>query len=200
MFLVVSSLGQVRVFERWGGFNRRCIGISRTTTICIDYSALERASRHRRTRLIISNRPHTIAVLSEQIRAICIDVFVQEEKVGQGCGKFHDKQVAVVAFDRCIVLATARVYLLRDDGGHCSHWRGSDSRCAIGVRDRHVLRPSCIPCWQWVSWCADVDLGPIHAFQIWVSWCADADLGPIHAFQIIAAAIDDLGLKLVHMI
>ena len=107
---------------------------------------------------------------------------VQEEKVGQGCGKLHDKQVAVVAFDRCVVLAIARVYLLRDVGGYCSHWRRSDSRCAIGVRDRRVLRPCCVLRWQWLS------------------WCADADLGPIYPFQIIAAAIDELGLNLVHTI
>lgn len=120
--------------------------------------------------------------MSEQIRAIRIDVFVQEEKVGQGYGELHDKQVAVVAFDRRVVLATARVYLLRDVGGHCSHWRRSDSRCAIGVRDRRVSRPCCFLRWQWLS------------------WCADADLGPIHPFQIIAPAIDDLSMNSVHTI
>lgn len=120
--------------------------------------------------------------MSEQIRAICIDAFVQKEKVDQGYGELHENQVAVVAFGRCVVLATAQLHLLRGVGGDCRHCRRSDSRCAIGGRDRRDLRPCCIPRWQWLS------------------WCADADLGPIHLFQIIAPAIDDLSLSLVHTI
>lgn len=90
----LGALGQVRVFERRGGFNRRRIGISRTTTICIDYGVLKRASKHRGTRLIVSNWLYTTAVLSEQIRENCIDVFALEEKVDQGYGERHEEQVA----------------------------------------------------------------------------------------------------------
>ena len=70
VFLGVSSRGQVRVFERRGDFDRGRIGISRTTAICIDYGALERASEHSEPGLTVSNRLYTIAVLSEQVRAI----------------------------------------------------------------------------------------------------------------------------------
>ena len=144
VFLGVSRRGQVRVFECRGGFNRGRVGISRTTAICVDYGALERAGKHNESRLTVSNRLDTIAVLSEQVRAICIHVRVEEEEVGQGDGELHDEQVAVVAFDHCVVLTTTRVYVLRDVGGDCSHRRRSDSRCGIGVRDRRVLRPWCV--------------------------------------------------------
>ena len=76
VFLGVSSRGQVRVFERRGGFNRRRIGISRTTTICVDCGALERASKHSETRLTVSNRLYTIAVLGKQVCTIWIYVRV----------------------------------------------------------------------------------------------------------------------------
>ena len=73
----ISSRGQVRVFERRGGFDRRRIGISRTATVCVDYGASsERASKHGGTRLTVSNRLHTVAVLSEQVRAVWIYVGV----------------------------------------------------------------------------------------------------------------------------
>ena len=72
----VSSHGQVRVSERRGGLNRRRVGISRLTTICIDYRASERGNTYCGTQLTVSNRLHTIAVLGEQVGAVCIDIFV----------------------------------------------------------------------------------------------------------------------------
>lgn len=66
VLLGVRSRGQVRVFERRGGFDRGRIGISRTTTICIDCGASERASKRSEPRLTVSNRLYTIAVFSEK--------------------------------------------------------------------------------------------------------------------------------------